>query len=141
MPFESWDKSGVLACFWLKIGYFGHIFWDMDFKFVLFTIHINIKGEIQLEVNWIQIDYFMQNRRADNFGVVGCQNRIKNDGVMPIENWGKSGVLACFLLKIGYFGHIFWDMDFKFVLLTIHINIKEETQLEVNWIQIDHFIL
>ena len=32
-------------------------------------------------------------------------------------------------------------MDFKFVLPIIHINIKEETQLEVNWTQIDYFIL
>ena len=59
---------------------------------------------------------------------------------MPIERWGKSGLLAYFWLKLGYFGHIFIDMDFKFVLPTIHINIKEETQLEVNWTQIDHFI-
>ena len=28
---------------------------------------------------------------------------------MPIQSWGKNGALA-------YFGHIFWDMDFKFVL-------------------------
>ena len=26
MPIESWGESGVLAYFWLKIGYFGHIF-------------------------------------------------------------------------------------------------------------------
>ena len=51
-------------------------------------------------------------------------------------------------LKVGakvaswpYFGHIFWIMDFKFVLPTIHINIKGEAQLEVNWTQMDHFIL
>ena len=43
---------------------------------------------------------------------------------MPIESWGI----------FGYFGHIFWDMDFEFVLPTIHINIKRETQ-------VDHFIL
>ena len=45
--------------------------------------------------------------RAYHFGVVGCQNRIKNGRVMPIESWGKSGVLAYFWLKIGYVGHIF----------------------------------
>ena len=32
-------------------------------------------------------------------------------------------------------------MDFKFVLPIIHINIKEQTQLEVNLTQIDQFIL
>ena len=30
----------------------------MDFKFVLPIIYINIKGKIQLEVNWTQIDHF-----------------------------------------------------------------------------------
>ena len=60
--------------------------------------------------------------------------------VMPIESWRKSGVLL-FRPKIFYSRHTLWDMDFKFVLPTIHINIKGETQLEVNWTQIDHFIL
>ena len=46
-------------------------------------------------------------RRADYFGVVGCQNWIKNDRVMPIGSWGKSGVLAYFWLKIGYYVHIY----------------------------------
>ena len=32
-------------------------------------------------------------------------------------------------------------MDFKFVLLIIYINIKGQTQLEVNWTQIDQFNL
>ena len=39
---------------------------------------------------------------------------------------GKGGVLA-------YFGHIFWDMGFKFVLPIIYTNIKGKTQLKVNW--------
>ena len=43
---------------------------------------------------------------------------------MPIQIWGKSGVLAYFRLTIGYYGHIHWDMDFKFVLPLIYINIK-----------------
>ena len=58
---------------------------------------------------------------------------------MPIESRGKSGVLAYFGLKIGYFGYIFWDMDFKFVLPISYINSKGKTQLEVNWTQIYHF--
>ena len=71
-------------------------------------------------------------RRAGHFGVVGCQNQIKNGRVMPIESWGKSGVLAYFWLKIGYSDHIFWDMDFKlFVLPIIYIYINVKTQLEV----------
>ena len=49
---------------------------------------------------------FDSSQRADNFDVVGCQNRIKNYRVMPIQNWGKSGVLAYFGQQIGYFGHI-----------------------------------
>ena len=49
---------------------------------------------------------------------------------MPIQSWSESGVLANFGLKIGYFGQIYWDMDFKFVLPIIYININ--TQLEVN---------
>ena len=54
---------------------------------------------------------------------------------------GESGVLVYFELKIGYFGHIVRDMDFKLVLPIIYINIKEHAYLEVNWNQIDHFIL
>ena len=63
-----------------------------------------------------QADHFVERRRpstreihcmSNRFGVVGCQNRAKNGRVMPIESWGKSGVLAYFWLKIGYFGHIF----------------------------------
>ena len=57
---------------------------------------------------------------------------LKNGRVIPIQSWGKSGVLAYFGLKIGYFGHIYWDMDFKFVLPIIYINIEGQTQLEVN---------
>ena len=60
---------------------------------------------------------------------------------MPIESCGKSGVLAYFYLKIDYSGLIFWDMDFKFVLPIIHMNIKGQPQLEVNLTQIDHLIL
>ena len=52
---------------------------------------------------------------------------------MPIESWGKSGVLAYFWLKIGNSGHIFEAMDFKCVLLAIHINIQGQTQLEDNY--------
>ena len=71
-------------------------------------------------------------RRADHFDVVRCQNRIKNGRVIPIQSWDKSGVLAYFGLKIGYFGHNFWDMDFKFVLPIIYINIKGKPELKVN---------
>ena len=58
---------------------------------------------------------------------------------MPIQSWGESGVLANFGLKIGYFGQIYWDMDFKFVLPIIYINSKGQTQEEVNWTQIYQF--
>ena len=56
----------------------------------------------------------------------------KNSSVMPIQSWGKSDDLAYlnFGMKIDYFGHIFWDKDFKFVLPTapiIYINIKGQT--------------
>ena len=59
----------------------------------------------------------------------------KNGRVMPIENWGKSGVLAYFWLNIGYFGHIFWDLDFNLFCPTIHININRNpirSQLDPN---------
>ena len=57
MPIQSWGKSGVQAYFGLKIGYFDHIYWDMDFNFVLPIMYTNIEGQTQLEVNWNQIDY------------------------------------------------------------------------------------
>ena len=67
---------------------------------------------------------------------------MKNDRVLQIQNWGKSGVLAYFGPKIGHFGHIFKNnMDFKFVSPIIYINIKGQTQLIVNKTQIDQFSL
>ena len=60
---------------------------------------------------------------------------------MPIQSWGKSGVLAFFGPKIGHFGQIFRDMDFNFVLPIMSIDIKGQTKLEVNWTQINHFSL
>ena len=51
---------------------------------------------------------------------------------MPIQSLGKSGILAYFGLKIGFSGHLKKDMDFKFVLSITGINIKGQTQLEVN---------
>ena len=60
---------------------------------------------------------------------------------MPIQSWGKSGILAYFGTKIGYFGHIFWDMDFKFVLPIMSIKIKGQTKLGFNWTEIGHFSL
>ena len=59
--------------------------------------------------------------------------------ILPIQGWGKSGILAYFGLKIGYFGHVFWNMDFKFVLPIIYIDVKEQTQLEVNWTEFYRF--
>ena len=52
---------------------------------------------------------------------------------MTIQSRGKSGVLAYFGPKISHFGHIFWGVDFKCVLSMIHIDIKGQTKLEVNW--------
>ena len=49
---------------------------------------------------------------------------IWNGRVMPIESWGKSGVLAYFLLKIGYFGHIYLIYGLQIYFAPIHINIK-----------------
>ena len=66
---------------------------------------------------------------------------LMSKSYMPIQSWGKSGALAYFGLKIGYSGYIFWDVDFKFVLPIICINIKRQIQLEVNWTQLDYFIL
>ena len=36
------------------------------------------------------------------------------------------------------FGHIFWDIDFKFVLLIIYIKIEAQTNLEVNRNSLGH---
>ena len=58
---------------------------------------------------------------------------------MLIKSRGKSGILAYFGLKIGYFGHVFWDMDFKFVIPIVYNNTKGQTQLEGKLTQIDHF--
>ena len=47
---------------------------------------------------------------------------------MPIQKMGESGILAYFEPKVCHFGHIFWDMDFKFVLPIINIDIDSLTK-------------
>ena len=59
---------------------------------------------------------------------------------MTINSLSKSGVLDHFGQIIGYFGHIVQDMDFKFVLPIICINIAGQTNLKVNQTQFSHFI-
>ena len=46
-----------------------------------------------------------------------------------------------FWAKNCYFGHIFQDIDFKFVLLHIYLKINRKTKLEVNLTQNDNFSL
>ena len=36
----------------------------------------------------------------------GCQNRMKNDGVMPIKKLRTKVAVGLFWAKNGYFGHI-----------------------------------
>ena len=64
-----------------------------------------------------------------------CQNRTKSYRVMPIR-WSHAKV-GLFRPKIDYFGHIFKDIDFKFVLL-IYIKIYRQTKLEVNRTKNNH---
>ena len=83
---------------------------------------------------------FESSPRADNFSEVGCKNRIKNGRVMPTENWGKSGVLAFFLAENWLIWPHFLRYGRQFFLPFIHINLKSQAQLKVNWTQIDHYI-
>ena len=48
--------------------------------------------------------------------------------------------LSYFGPQDGYFGDIFWDMDFQLVLPNIHINFDIQTKFEVNQTQIGHSI-
>ena len=52
---------------------------------------------------------------------------------MAIQRWGKSGVMTYFGPKIYHFGQIFRDsdMDFKYVLSIISIDIKGQTWLKL----------
>ena len=125
----------------------GHIptTWRWSWVYTSNTAHVRGLGEKRVKILKLKESYrakllapFDSSRRADLFNVFGYQNRLKNGRVMPIQSLGKSGFLAYFGLKVGYFGHIYWDMDFKCVLSVIYINIEGQIQLEVNWTQIDH---
>ena len=48
----------AVVLFWPKIGYFSHIFKDIDFEFVLLIIYIKIERQTRLEVNRTQNVYF-----------------------------------------------------------------------------------
>ena len=48
--------------------------------------------------------------------------------------WPAAKVAAgYFRPNFGYFGHIFWDIDFKFVLPIIYIKTGKQTKYKVNW--------
>ena len=44
----------------------------------------------------------------------------------------KSGIWPVFCPKVDYFGQIFLNIDLKFILPCIYLNIDRETKLEVN---------
>ena len=51
----------------------------------------------------------------------------------PIEGRAPKWQLAYFRPNVGYFGHNFRDIDFKFVLPIIYIKIGEQTKYKVKW--------
>ena len=64
--------------------------------------------------------------------MVERQNRMKNDQVMAIQTLAKSGRAANFEPISGYFGHIFKDRDFIFVLPIITIKSDGQTKFKAN---------
>ena len=52
--------------------------------------------------NEIELSFLHHSIRLDEL-----INLVVSNVKIPIQSWGKSGVLAYFALKIGYFGHIF----------------------------------
>ena len=77
------------------------------FYFILYHLIMVPSRGLNLLICIQLLTPFDLSRRADHFDLVGCQNRIRNSRVMPIQSWGKSGILAYFGLRIGYFGHIY----------------------------------
>ena len=73
-----------------------HIFWDMDFKFVLPIIYINIKGKTRLEVNWTQIDHFGLQK---NIKMAISQNAILANGQFW-SNWLSNWVSLLILMTM-----------------------------------------
>ena len=76
----------------------------MDFKFALPLIYINVKGKIQLEVNWTQIDHF------------GLQNPIKmaisQNAILAKCQSPKSLLLLHFFINLSETVRIDVNMDF-----------------------------
>ena len=52
----------------------------------------NLRSSDRIEL----LTAFNLSRQVNHFGVVERQNQIKTGRVMPIQSWGKSGVLAYF---------------------------------------------
>ena len=50
--------------------------------------------------------------------------------IFPLEGRALKWDLAYFGPRVGYFGHIFWDISFKFVLPIIYIKIDGQTNLK-----------
>ena len=58
--------------------------------------------------------------------------------LLPLKGMAPKWQLVHFGRKIGYFGHMFLDMDFKFVLPIIYVHWywytnQIRSQLDLNW--------
>ena len=52
--------------------------------------------------------------------------------IMPNQSWGKSGIITYFGLKIGCFGHIYWDCPLFLLILRSKPLIR--SQFDPNWL-------
>ena len=66
---EGRVRKWQLAYFGPKVGYFCHIFKDIDFKFVLPIIYIKIDSQTKLKVNQTQYDYLNHEKKPTKMSI------------------------------------------------------------------------
>ena len=99
----------------------------MDFKFVLPIIYINIKGEIQLEVNWSQINHF-------------CPQKNIKVAISQVAFLRKTGLLKTLrILHFSIFFHEIFRINVKLnFALNLLLGFLEDKM--VNFVPIDFLI-
>ena len=144
----SWTKEGgSCLLFWKTrfwdmgwVGRLGHVptFWGWFWVRARNVAHVRprSKNEVQKltpKLKEIELWFWHHSIRLEKRTIKKKNVKIgwKMTEIFPLEGRAPKWQLAYFRPKVGYFGQMFWDMDFKFVLPIIYHENDGQTTFEV----------